>query len=143
MRVGLSGWSYGAEVTELVLTRSNLPFAAASKVDGGNGHYGADRLWTHAELSNIRAPFLVESHGLEITESGPFAEQLAAPGRPVEILWFGTAPHATITPQHRWRAMTVHGDWFRFWLQNYEDPDPAKESQYARWRKLRTKTATP
>jgi len=25
----------------------------------------------------------------------------------------------------------------RFWLQDYEDPDPAKAEQYARWRKLR------
>ena len=27
--------------------------------------------------------------------------------------------------------------WFRFWLQDYEDPDPAKAEQYARWRELR------
>ncbi len=29
-------------------------------------------------------------------------------------------------------------DWLRFWLQDYEDPDPAKSSQYKRWRELRT-----
>jgi len=28
-------------------------------------------------------------------------------------------------------------DWFRFWLQDYEDPDPTKTEQYARWRELR------
>ncbi len=28
-------------------------------------------------------------------------------------------------------------DWFRFWLQDYEDPDPAKKEQYVRWRELR------
>jgi hypothetical protein len=28
-------------------------------------------------------------------------------------------------------------DWFRFWLQGYEDPDPAKVEQYKRWRELR------
>jgi hypothetical protein len=28
-------------------------------------------------------------------------------------------------------------DWFRFWLQDYEDAVPEKEGQYARWRKLR------
>ncbi len=28
-------------------------------------------------------------------------------------------------------------DWFRFWLQGYEDPDPAKAEQYKRWRELR------
>ena len=28
-------------------------------------------------------------------------------------------------------------DWFRFWLQDYEDPDPAKAEQYKRWRDLK------
>jgi len=28
-------------------------------------------------------------------------------------------------------------DWLRFWLQRYEDPDPAKADQYKRWRGLR------
>jgi len=28
-------------------------------------------------------------------------------------------------------------DWFRFWLQGYEDPDPAKAEQYKRWGELR------
>jgi hypothetical protein len=27
-------------------------------------------------------------------------------------------------------------DWFRFWLKNEEDPDPAKAEQYKRWREL-------
>jgi len=26
---------------------------------------------------------------------------------------------------------------FRFWLQDYEDPDPAKAEENARWRELR------
>jgi hypothetical protein len=30
-----------------------------------------------------------------------------------------------------------HKDWFRFWLQGYEDPDPAKAEQYKRWRELK------
>jgi len=28
-------------------------------------------------------------------------------------------------------------DWFRFWLQDYEDPDPAKAEQYKRWHDLK------
>jgi hypothetical protein len=28
-------------------------------------------------------------------------------------------------------------DWFRFWLQGYEDPDESKRPQYVRWRALR------
>lgn len=28
-------------------------------------------------------------------------------------------------------------DWFRFWLQGYEDPDPARAEQYKRWDELK------
>jgi hypothetical protein len=28
-------------------------------------------------------------------------------------------------------------DWFDFWLNSHEDPDPSKAEQYSRWRKLR------
>jgi hypothetical protein len=28
-------------------------------------------------------------------------------------------------------------DWFRFWLQGYEDPNPVKKQQYAHWREMR------
>lgn len=35
------------------------------------------------------------------------------------------------------REPTVNVDWFRFWLQDYEDPDPTKAEQYACWHELR------
>ena len=37
------------------------------------------------------------------------------------------------------RAGSMQGsvDWFRFWLQGYENPNPQYPDQYARWRKLR------
>jgi hypothetical protein len=28
-------------------------------------------------------------------------------------------------------------DWFRFWLKEEEDPEPAKAEQYKRWRELK------
>jgi hypothetical protein len=31
-------------------------------------------------------------------------------------------------------------DWFRFWLQSYEDPGDAKEEQYSRWHALRAQS---
>jgi hypothetical protein len=33
--------------------------------------------------------------------------------------------------------MTRNIDWFRFWLQDIEDPSPDKQEQYASWRELR------
>ncbi len=28
-------------------------------------------------------------------------------------------------------------DWYDFWLNGHEDPDPSKQEQYEQWRKLR------
>jgi hypothetical protein len=72
-----------------------------------------------------------------LLDASPFAENLAFMDKPVDLLYFATAPHGLVTPKHRWRAMTVNTDWFRFWLQDYEDSAPEKRDQYFRWRKLR------
>jgi hypothetical protein len=42
-------------------------------------------------------------------------------------------------PSDRLVAMEGVVDWFSFWLQDYEDPAPAKAEQYIRWRELRQK----
>lgn len=33
-------------------------------------------------------------------------------------------------------------DWFDFWLNGYEDPDPRKAEQYANWRKFRARSGS-
>jgi hypothetical protein len=48
-----------------------------------------------------------------------------------------TDEHVLTNPAVRMASQGGSVDWFRFWLQNYEDPDPAKAEQYARWRGLR------
>jgi len=137
-RIGLSGWSYGGQVTDFLLLWSKTPFAAASKIDGGSAYYAEKRRWRREELSNITAPVLLEAHGPHsLLHASVFADNLAFLDKPVDVLYFATSPHATVTPKHRWRSMTVNTDWFRFWLQDYEDPDPEKRDQYFRWRKLR------
>ena len=44
------------------------------------------------------------------------------------------SPHACATTVAAQEAIV---EWFRFWLQDYEDPSPAKAEQYKRWRELR------
>jgi hypothetical protein len=41
-------------------------------------------------------------------------------------------------PRHKLAAHERNLDRFRFWLQGYEAPDPAKAAQYARWRLVRS-----
>lgn len=51
---------------------------------------------------------------------------------------FPDEPHIKFQPRHKLAAYERNVDWFRFWLQGYEDPNPAKRPQYARWRQMRS-----
>ena len=62
---------------------------------------------------------------------------LRAMHKPVDLIVLNTQEHPIADPVMRLIAQGGNVDWFRFWLQGYEDPDPAKQEQYARWGKLR------
>jgi dipeptidyl aminopeptidase/acylaminoacyl peptidase len=144
-RVGISGWSRAGYYVDSLLIHSNFRFAAATQIDGGGAEYNEGmRPFTDAELAHIRAPLLFEPHGLRsMVWFGPMADRLDALGKPTEILYFPTASHSTTRPKQRYRSLTTHIDWWRFWLENEEDPDPAKAAQYANWRKLRERDSRP
>ena len=57
--------------------------------------------------------------------------------KPVELVLLNTDEHILTNPAVRMASQGGSVDWFRFWLQDYEDPDPAKAAQYQRWRELR------
>jgi hypothetical protein len=57
--------------------------------------------------------------------------------RAVDLIMLNTDEHVLTNPAVRMASQGGSVDWFRFWLQDYEDPDPAKANQYARWRELR------
>lgn len=57
--------------------------------------------------------------------------------KPVELIIYPRASHLTISPAIRMASAGGAVDWFAFWLNGEEDPDPAKKEQYERWRKLR------
>jgi dipeptidyl aminopeptidase/acylaminoacyl peptidase len=58
-------------------------------------------------------------------------------GKPVELVYIPDAAHVLVRPRDRLISQQGNVDWFSFWLQGYEDPDPAKADQYRRWRELR------
>jgi len=142
LRDGISGWSRAAYYTDYTVIHSRFPYAAATQIDGGTAEYN-DRIrpFTDAELGRIRTPMLLEPHGLSLISAGAMANRLKAMGKPVDILYFKTAPHSTKQPRHRLSSLGTHLDWWRFWLQDYEDPAPEKRTQYMRWRELREQTA--
>jgi hypothetical protein len=56
----------------------------------------------------------------------------------VEMYYYPDEDHAPDHPRARLASLQRNVDWYRFWLQNFEDPDPRKKEQYQRWRMLRT-----
>ena len=57
--------------------------------------------------------------------------------KPVDLIMLNTDEHVLTNPAVRMASQGGTVDWFRFWLQDYEDPTPAKAAQYARWRELK------
>ena len=89
-------------------------------------------------LERVSAALLVVGEGPEslLTMWQPYAI-LHLLGKPVELVMLNTTEHDLSNPAVRLASQGGSVDWFRFWLQGYEDPDPAKAEQYARWRELR------
>ena len=57
--------------------------------------------------------------------------------KPVDLIMLNSDEHVLTNPAVRMASQGGSVDWFRFWLQGYEDPDPAKAGQYKRWRELK------
>ncbi len=80
---------------------------------------------------------VVATRGTGIVEMWEPYALLEAMHKPVDLIVLNTREHVLADPAMRLIAQTGNVDWFRFWLQDYEDPDPAKGQQYVRWRLLR------
>jgi len=89
-------------------------------------------------LDKVNAPLLVNSAGRVglLTMWEPYAG-LRYLNKPVDLIVLNTDEHILTNPVVRIVSQGGSVDWFRFWLQNYEDPDPTKADQYKRWRQLR------
>lgn len=143
-RVALSGWSRAAYHTAKTLMTSDFSFAAASLIDGGfyeyldPDHFMMSRPYTNAELTAVRCPLLIEYNSRwGLMYAGRMFDAMERLGLPVEALYFPRGAHDLKLPAHRYTSMSVHLDWFRFWLQDHEDADPAKAARYERWRTMR------
>jgi dipeptidyl aminopeptidase/acylaminoacyl peptidase len=57
--------------------------------------------------------------------------------KPVDLVLLNSGEHVLSNPAERMASQGGSVDWFRFWLEGYEDPDPSKVEQYQRWRELK------
>ena len=164
-RAGLTGLSNGAEITNFTITHSDLFQAAAATTASARDplfYYLADSTWHEIfarwglgglpegeaasrwqELSpalnaeHVTAPVLFQPAASEYLIGMQFYTRLKQLGKPVEMIIYPDEGHIKHQPKHRLLVYQRNVDWMRFWLQEYEDPDPSKREQYARWRQLR------
>lgn len=100
-------------------------------------------------LDKIHAPLLMEEMGsglpydnrkalpISLADSFEVFTGLNRLNRPVEMYYYPTESHTPEHPQARLASMQRNVDWYRFWLQDSERPNPEDPRQYVRWRKLR------
>ncbi len=111
-------------------------------INGGQP-FGADLIkWvTRApafHLDQVKAPIRIEAMtpGSLIGEWEIYSS-LRLQRKPVDLIYYPNGQHQLQRPLERLVSAQGNVDWFRFWLQGYEDPDPAKFQQYERWKRMR------
>jgi dipeptidyl aminopeptidase/acylaminoacyl peptidase len=88
--------------------------------------------------SDSRTAIRLEANGRgSLLTMGEAVSILHAARHPADFLYFPQGAHTLLMPDERMASQGGNVDWFRFWLQDYEDPDPGKRDQYERWRALR------
>jgi hypothetical protein len=58
-------------------------------------------------------------------------------GKPVDFIEIPNGQHILQRPRDRYVSQQGNVDWYRFWLQAYERPNPEDPDQYKRWEHLR------
>ena len=166
-KVAMGGFSFGSEVTTWIALHSDL-LAALSIASGQSDPTGywfdaigaGDRpkmirkVWglgtpeetparwklVSAALNaeRIRAPILLQLPEQEARQIPELYARLTGSPTPAELYAYPDEDHLKVEPRHRLAAYERNLDWFRYWLQDYRDPDSAKAVQYARWDRMKT-----
>lgn len=168
-RIGISGLSDGSTTTVYAIAHSHR-FRAASIAAGsweptlyymssaparafmaelGMGLPGSDddRNWDGISLSRnarfIQTPLLIQTADRELGMMLEPVVTLQQHNKPVEAYVFSDEYHLIWQPRHRLAMYRRNIDWFRFWLQDYEDTNSSYAAQYPRWREMRESTPPP
>jgi dipeptidyl aminopeptidase/acylaminoacyl peptidase len=164
-RVGITGFSRGAEILEYAISHTKIFHAAVESSPGARDpyfYYMAGRHW-HDFFANwglggwpeaeskenwkkvaaplnanrIETPLLMNVPDSEFIANLALFTSLEELRKPVELFIYADELHMKNQPKHLHEIHQRNLDWFSFWLQDHEDPTSAKEVEYLRWRKLR------
>jgi dipeptidyl aminopeptidase/acylaminoacyl peptidase len=164
-RIGISGFSHGAEIVEYAISQRPLFRAAVLSGPAARDpyfYYMAGAAWQEsfekwglggwpegAARSNwkevaaslnadrIQTPLLVNASDSEYIANLSLITSLQQLQRPVDLFVYPDELHVKNWPRHRYKIYERNLDWYRFWLKGEEDPAPSKSQQYKHWRELR------
>jgi hypothetical protein len=92
-------------------------------------------------LNKIQTPLRIEAiRWFSVLEEWEIYSSLYQQGKPVDLIYIPAGQHILQQPQQRFVSQQGNVDWFRFWLQGYEAPDPEKKAEYQRLERLRELT---
>lgn len=99
-----------------------------------------DQMSVVNKAARISTPLLIQVSDTEYLGALPLWSALHQEHKAVEMYVFPRETHRLIQPAHQLINFERQIDWFRFWLKNERDEDPAKSAQYARWTELKAST---
>lgn len=88
-------------------------------------------------VEDIDASVLMQLPEQEYLQAMEFHARMVDASKPAFLYVFPDEPHIKVQPRRRLTVYERNIDWFRYWLQGFEDSDPLKESQYELWRAQR------
>jgi dipeptidyl aminopeptidase/acylaminoacyl peptidase len=89
-------------------------------------------------FDRVQTPLRIEAiDPLSLLGEWEVYSSLEMQDKPVDLIYFPKGTHIHQKPSDRFESQQGDVDWFRYWLQGYEDPDPTKIAQYKRWEHLR------
>lgn len=167
--LGITGLSDGASSVQFALVNSHLFSAAAMSsccedaappawLDGPaagrwlqaagypsvtkpDPHFWAD-VSVRMNAGRLTTPLLIQTPDREYLGAVEGVTALKERNQPVELYVFPDENHVKWQPVHRAAVYARTVDWFRYWLKDETDPDPAKFAQYTRWAALRSAKAS-
>ena len=170
-RVGLAGLSHGAEILEYAISHTHVFQAAVESGPAardpyffymaGRGWHELFRKWglggwpegeskknwqklaASLNADQIETALLVNSADSEFIGTLALCSSLEQLQKPVEVYIYANELHIKNQPRHRYEIYERNVDWFRFWLQGEQDPNPDKKEQYSRWQRFPGDKKTP
>lgn len=103
--------------------------------------------WSQIDIADhvdtIEAPILMHIAADETYGLVRLIRHMADAGKPYDAYVFANETHIKWQPAHLQTIMNRNLDWFRFWLQGFENPQPVESDQYIRWRALAKQQQSP